>query len=326
MLAQHHEQGNEPLRAASCYFQSAERAVRAGDLDAAAERAHRALAYGLPDADRAALLGLLSEVSIWRGEWDEVARWGDQALRLAAPGTHPWGIALSAQMAIVLREGRIDPFLEVLRALLTVEPARDAVVDVAASINFGTLLLSTGGQFAVVDRCLQRIHAIVEPVAHREPVARGWMQLSHVAIEPWAREDPWAGLQYAEAARASFLEAHHRQNARLAQVMVGMNLWFLGALEAAERELRGVLQGGPLHGPPAARHLFCFAGTLADRGALDEAHEVASRMVEAWQAQGIRIQEGQGRRVLADVLYRRGELAAAEREVRTALALLTFPT
>ena len=34
--------------------------------------------------------------------------------------------------------------------------------------------------------------------------------------------------------------------------------------------------------------------------------------------------EGQGRRVLADVLCRRGELVAAEREARTALELLTF--
>jgi hypothetical protein len=139
--------------------------------------ARRALAHGLPDAEQVASFGLLSEVSIWRGEWDEAARWAEQALRVAAPGTYPWGLALAARMNIVLREGELDAFLDVLRSLLTVEPARDAIVDVAGAINFASLLLSTGGRFGRVEHCLRWLHAIVESIAHREPVARGWMQL-----------------------------------------------------------------------------------------------------------------------------------------------------
>src|SRR5262249_5248778 len=71
-------------------------------------------------------------------------------------------------------------------------------------------------------------------------------------------------------------------------------------------------------------HLFCLAGALADRGALDEAHAVVSRTLAAWQARGFTAYEGPGRRVLADVLCRRGEPAAAEREARAALPLLRF--
>jgi len=107
-------------------------------------------------------------------------------------------------------------------------------------------------------------------------------------------------------------------------MMMGMNLWLLGALEQAERELRGAVEGGAFYGPTASRHLSCFVGTLADRGALDEAHEVASRMIEAWQAQGLRVQESQGRAILAHVLFRWGKHAAAEREARAALERLTF--
>jgi tetratricopeptide (TPR) repeat protein len=150
------------------------------------------------------------------------------------------------------------------------------------------------------------------------------MHMTHVCIDPWAHEDPWAGLQHAEAARASFREANNRHNNLLAQLMMGMNLWFLGALGQAERELRGILEEGGLHGPGAPLHLFCFAGTLADRGALEDAYEVASRTLAAWQAQGLRMYEGQGRRILADVLCRRGEPVAAERETRAALELLRF--
>src|SRR5262249_10322685 len=111
---------------------------------------------------------------------------------------------------------------------------------------------------------------------------------------------------------------------RLAQLMMGMNLWFLGALERAERELRGAVEEGAFFGPSAARHLFCFVGTLADRGALDEAYKMASQVVEGWQAPGLRGQESQGRGILAHVLFRRGEFAAAERSARAALERLTF--
>jgi tetratricopeptide (TPR) repeat protein len=213
--------------------------------------------------------------------------------------------------------------IELMRLLLTVEPAPEAVVGIAGVINLVSFLLNRWGRFALVEECVQRVHVIVEPVAAHEPMARGWMHLVHVVIDPWSHEDPWAGRQHAEAARASFREANHRQSTLLAQVMLSMNLWFLGALEEAERELRSVLSGGGPYGPSAPLHLFCFAGTLADRGALDEAYDVARQTIAAWQARGLRMYEGQGRWVLADVLCRRGEFAAAERTVRTALELLT---
>jgi len=324
VLAQHCDQGQEPVQAARFYFQSAERALRASDTGAAVERAQRALALGLPDGERVTLLGFLAEALTWRSEWEAAARCGDEVMRLAAPGTRSWSRAAIAKLSVALREGQSGTFLELMRILQTVEPAPETVVGIVAAITFGISLLNRWGRFALVEQHLQRIHAIVEPVAAHEPVARGWMHIAHVAIEPWSHEDPWAGLQHAEAAQASFREANHRQATLVAQLMMGMNLWFLCALEQAERELRGFLEEGAPYGPSAPLHLCCFAGTLADRGALEEAHEVASRTVAAWQAQGLRMYEGPGRRILADVLYRRGELAAAEREARTALELLRF--
>jgi hypothetical protein len=324
VLAQHCDRGEEPGRAGRFYFQAAERALRADDTGAAVDRARRALALGLPEGERVTLLGFLSAVHVWRSEWEEATRCGEEAMRLAAPGTESWARAVTAKLAVALREGQNSTVIELIRMLQAVEPAPEAVVSIAVAINFGGFLLNRWGRFALVERGVQRVHAIVEPVATHEPVARGWMHMGHVAIAPWAREDPWTGLQHAETARASFREANHRQNALLAQLMVGMNLWFLGALEQAERELRGVLEGETVYGPTAALHLFCFAGTLADRGAREEAYELASRTIAAWQARGLRMYEGPGRRVLADILWRRGEPAAAEEEARAALELLRF--
>jgi len=324
VLAQHYDRGEDSAPAGRFYFQAAERAMRAGDTGAAVERAQRALALGLVGTERIILLGLLAEVHVWRNEWEAAARCGEQVMHLAAPGSESWSRGMVAKLTVATREGANATLIELMHLVLTVEPAAEAVVGIAGVLNLGSFLLSRWGRFALVEQCVQRVHAIVEPVAGREPMARGWMHLVHTIIDPWSHEDPWAGLHHAEAARASFREANHHQSTLLAQVMMGMNLWFLGALEDAERELRSVLSGGGPYGPSAPLHLFCFAGTLADRGALDEAHEVVLRTMAAWQARGLRMYEGQGRRVLADVLCRRGEVAAAEREARTALELLSF--
>jgi tetratricopeptide (TPR) repeat protein len=323
VLAEHYDRGQEPARAARYYARSAERAVHASDMETAVERARRALAHGLPDAERVVLLGLLAEVHVWRSEWEAAVRWGTEAMRLAAPGTDSWARAVAAKLSAAMQEGQSDDFFELMYTLLAVEPAPEAIVGVAATLNLGISLLNRWGRFELVERSLQRVHAIVEPLAAHEPMARGWMHMSHVHLDAWAHEDPWAGLQRAEASRAGFREANHRQCMLLAQLLVGMNLWYLGALEQAERELRDLAEVWASYGTNVPVHLFCFAGTLADRGALEEAHEMASRTLAAWQAQGLRMYEGQGRRVLADVLFRRGEHAAAEREARAALPLMT---
>jgi hypothetical protein len=49
---------------------------------------------------------------------------------------------------------------------------------------------------------------------------------------------------------------------------------------------------------------------------------VVSRTLAAWQARGLTAYQGSGHRILADVLVRRGEPAAAEREARAALPRL----
>jgi hypothetical protein len=266
VLAEHCDRGGERHRAAGFHFQAAERALRADDTETAVTRARRAHSLGSPGGDRTVLLGFLAAVHVWRSEWDEATRWGDQAMRLAVPGTEPWARAVTAKLAIALREGQSEAVIKLIGLLKTVEPAPDAVINVVIAINFAGFLLNRWARFALVEDGLRRVHELVEPIAAREPMARGWMHMGHVAFEPWAREDPWAGLSHAEAARGAFREANHRQNALLAQLLVGMNLWLLGAVDRAERELRGVLEGDTVYGPIAPLHLFCFAGALADRG------------------------------------------------------------
>ena len=60
----------------------------------------------------------------------------------------------------------------------------------------------------------------------------------------------------------------------------------------------------------------------ADRGALDEARALATRLAEYGHANHFPLEEGRGRWVLAEVLRRMGDLDGAERELRAGLGML----
>jgi tetratricopeptide (TPR) repeat protein len=105
-------------------------------------------------------------------------------------------------------------------------------------------------------------------------------------------------------------------------VLLAMNLWFVGDLDVAERELAAL---SPLHsqmGALATLPHFCHAGILGERGAPDEAIRVASELVAAGQARRHPVEQGRGRWALGVALLRAGDLDAAERELLSALDLL----
>jgi hypothetical protein len=101
----------------------------------------------------------------------------------------------------------------------------------------------------------------------------------------------------------------------------GMNLWYLGALEEAQRMLAAIPAADEALGVASSLRRFHLAWLLADRGALDEARVVASQLSEHGRTQHLPLEEGRGRWVLAEVLRRAGDLDGADREIQPALAM-----
>jgi tetratricopeptide (TPR) repeat protein len=100
-----------------------------------------------------------------------------------------------------------------------------------------------------------------------------------------------------------------------------LNLWYLGAFAAAERALGGIPSADESLGLASSMRRFGLSWLLADRGALDEARALATRLSEYGRAHQFPLEEGRGRWVLAEVLRRMGELEAAERELPAALEM-----
>jgi len=66
---------------------------------------------------------------------------------------------------------------------------------------------------------------------------------------------------------------------------------------------------------------FSLSWLRADRGAFDDARELATRLREDGRNRHNPLEEGRGRWVLGDVLRRMGDLEASERELEPAVAM-----
>jgi eukaryotic-like serine/threonine-protein kinase len=322
VLAEHCERGKELVRAGSFYLRAAEQAMRGSDTDVAIARAHRGLASGPPEPVRAALLGVLCESYIWRNEVSAGAGYAEEALRISTPGSVPWARAVNAKLSLALNRGAVDEIVQLVETLQGVEPCPDAIHAHVLTLVMGAYFLDTLGQHKVSRIVLQRLHAIVDPLPETDLIARAWLGTLTTFRQACIEEDPEAGLRDAEAVHANFTAANHRRGTLIGLLAIGMLSSILGAFEQAERALRATMVAVDEFGTASSLHRLFLIGVLADRGALDAAQGEAARLIEDGAAIQHPMDEGHGRWALADVLRRKGELSAAEREARAAVELL----
>jgi eukaryotic-like serine/threonine-protein kinase len=137
----------------------------------------------------------------------------------------------------------------------------------------------------------------------------------------YAYEDPWKALQYSDAIRPILDVIGGEMVFLNMQLFRGLNRWYLGSFAAAEPMLEEVEGADQLLGVASSLRRFSLSWLYADRGALDEAHDVALQLSAYGHAHHNPLEESRGRWVLAEVLRRQGDLEAAEREVVAALGM-----
>ena len=323
VLAEHLERGLEPARAAVFYLRAAEQAQRGGDTEAAMKRARRGLECDVSDAIHVALLGILCESLGWRREWEKLEPYADELMRLVAPGSVPWAQAAPAKLIIAMGQGRLDEFMSQLQVLQSVTPAPDAVGMVLFGLSCGAFILDGGGRFDLSEGIVTRQREILSTLRDPSPLASAWVNTAAAYREPWVREDPWLGLMCSRASVEGFTEVGHIRSVAIAQVLLGMNLWFLGALPEAERALRETLHVVDEDiGLVASTRRVALVGVLADSGALEEARVEAERTLSAGRRTGLVADEGRGHWLVGDVARRAGELDIALAQVTQSIELL----
>jgi eukaryotic-like serine/threonine-protein kinase len=322
VLAEHLERGGESARAGGHYLRAAEQAYRAGDTDAAVERAHRGLATPVSDADRSALLALLCEIHAWRADYAAASSYAEEVILLSAPGTRSWARALLVRLGDTAPDD-LGAFMAPIDVLERTRPEPDAISSLVFFLMAAAFLLDSVLRFDLADRAILLAEQLARPTLDQDPMARAFLHTAHAFHCTWARHAPAAGLEHARRAREGFNEASYRRGALLAQVFLGMNHWMLGAHEEATRELEGTMAADEELGPVFSLRSFCLIGALADGGDLAEAEARARELVAIGQARRSALAEGRGRSALAEVQRRRGALAKAEENAESARRLLS---
>jgi tetratricopeptide (TPR) repeat protein len=322
-LAEHHERGGQPQRAAVWWRKAAELALEGNDLDGAVARAERCVRCGATGEVLGGALRLQAEALRWRGDRAEALRCADAAMTVLGPGTAVWYAAASevaSASGALADNARVATIADELLPLSCGEevlPARTAALGRVA----GQLFMS--GDFVRAGRLV----AAIEAEAPRAP--------DDSAVE--------AALHRAVALRASYRgERAHALSENLAwaeslertgdlrwlcraRLAIGFAYGSLGAFEEAEAVLRAALEMSERLGlESTARHAHHELGmVLARLGRVDEGRAMEAQAADGYRAAGDVRMEGLCRTYLAAILLQAGDHLGAERAAAQAVTLLS---
>lgn len=323
LLAEHFEKGKEPTKAAQHYLRASIRAFWSGDSLAAIANARRGLDNTTAPEQRIPLLGAFCEGHFWH--IDLVASAVPQAEELsgmAARGSAPWAQAHTVLLNGAQLSGQVEKAKRIIHELVSAEPTPEGTQPLLLALSTAAIGNDYQGNVRLGDTVMARMTDLAEAAKAYVPgvlVFSVGMRGTRAAL---SAGDPEGGFRDMELSKDIAMSVGHRRFVELFDLIGGMNLFWLGAYDEAERKFLSLRLPDEEFAYVAAGRRFCYAWMLADRGSMDEARKWASQLVASGQARRLPLDEGRGHWILAEVLRRAGELDAAHAELGMAESLL----
>jgi len=322
VLAQHFERGDDLMRAGIAYRRAAEHALEADDLEAAIDRADRAVGCGATDEALGAVRLIQADAHNWRGELALSEERAMEAIALLTPGTTVWFRASQQAADVAGKLGVLDRVESLAQKTIGVSPAPDAMNSRTTCLCICANHLIYGGRYVAADQIIAALSDTVE-VSQQSPQAVGMYYLMR-AIRASASGDPCGFRDGHEIALPFFERAGDRRNACLIRHNLGFARAELGDYEGAERELRALLpiaRQMSLHEVEGAS-LQNLGRVLMYRGMFDEGRSIQLQAIDAFAKQNHPRMKGVSHAYLADLELLAGNWEAAESEARSAIESL----
>ncbi|MGZ6143486.1 MAG: ATP-binding protein, partial [Myxococcales bacterium] len=318
VLAEHCERGGEPLRAVAYWRRAAEQALEGDDIEAALQRARRALDCSPDGETLGALLLLCADAHSWRGEHTEAARCATEALRHLPHSSAPWFLAAGIAAESSGKLGDRKALLALSESLLALDRAADEPQAVA--------FVRTAAQVFLLGRGKEASALVASVEGAREALAadpRAQAFIDHGrAVRALFHGDLGAYRELKASAADGFERAGDRRNACSQRAKLGYASMLLGAFAEAERDLRAALAQAERLGlrnvVAGARHNLGLA--LALEGRLAEAEALERQAIDDFHEQRDTRLEQASRAYLGHILSLSGKLEAVAAEVRQAVS------
>ena len=323
-LATHFELGASPERATSWYAKSAEQALEGDDLDAVLKRIHKGIACGAEGETLGLLRSLEARTQLWRGEYAVAEERSATAMDNQPVGSAEWYHSAGLRISAAGTLGDHQKVIAIANFIIDVsdgQVARGPQVTALAKAAGRCLFM---GRYDEGVLLLGHLPEDLTYFAEKEPGVVGFI-LTAKGYLSHQDGDLASYLEHFEESTYFFQEAGDRRSAVVAQVNIGFAYLQLGNYSAAEAILQKVLDVSErmalgTTSSLARNNLGCV---LTGLGRLDEAWDHELMAIESFALQGNVALANNSRVYLSKILQLKGNLNAAEREVRDALAKTT---
>ncbi|WP_233562336.1 tetratricopeptide repeat protein [Sorangium cellulosum] len=259
---------------------------------------------------------------MWRGELSLALERGTEAIERLEVGTAAWFLAIAQVVIASSKVGQLDELERWTALAAGAVPAADAQRVKLSCLAIGAAMLTVVGRYA---EGRAHIEAVERALANTEVRDVGAVaQLHEVrACHAVCTGDLVGGAEGMEAATRAFDQVGDRRSASTARLNLGSVSAELGDFEKAESMLRMALEEAErmhLHEPQLATEVN-LAQILVFRGRPAEARALAEAAASLSRQAGFVRTELFARCYLARACVALGDLDAAEREARAAVAL-----
>ncbi|WP_437525492.1 protein kinase [Sorangium sp. So ce726] len=328
VLAEHLERGGERAQAAARYLEAAELLLRGGDTAGAIERAERGVQCGAEGELHGALRLLQCEALSWVGEKARAGPLAKQVQRLARPGSRNWCLATAKLLWNLLGEYGSAELIDLVSGdLLAMDPDPEAAAAFAQALYLAWCRLMFMEQCELAEAYRARLDRLDESLGRRDLLVSGHWRLVQAEEARFLRGDSWAALQLLRQAEAAFDAAGMRLLVEYARAGIAQAYIELGVHDRAEELLRTLLPEGSSRADVSGGVARFWRALLRSaRGLLNEAITDIADLASALAAQQDRDFERLTHVLHASLLYRRGDLTAAEREALAGIEGLATPS
>ncbi len=238
IIAEHFQRGGDVEQAARYFRATAEKCYERHDPEGMLQQAKQGQA-GASGEDRGVLCAIECVAQAWRLEWEAALLTGEKALGLLPVGSLWWCRAIQQiflMMPACVSTGRCGELIELFSRARPTDESLGAYTAAAAQLVTTEAFMGDSEHSLAFLIFLEQATA---PRLHSDLLVRAWTAYAQGWFAGLLSPDPRLAVKLSQQSVEAFQQAHARHGLVQAQILHGLALTHIGALDEGRESLRG---------------------------------------------------------------------------------------